>query len=129
MRDSDTLFHTQQPERLLGRSGLWGGSLQLCCLPSDPGSQQQAASEGTPQNSPRQWPWSPQEQTESLSLADIKADEKSSCTLPEGTSSSPQEIDPSKENQLYFTYSVHWEVRRGWSPWQGRRVLVWAGGI
>uniref|UniRef100_M3Z2F4 Transmembrane 9 superfamily member n=1 Tax=Mustela putorius furo TaxID=9669 RepID=M3Z2F4_MUSPF len=46
---------------------------------------------------------------QSIRLEDIKADEKSSCTLPEGTSSSPQEIDPSKENQLYFTYSVHWE--------------------
>lgn len=51
-----------------------------------------------------------QEQTNSPSLTDLKADEKSSCTLPEGTNSSPQEIDPTKENQLHFTYSVHWEV-------------------
>lgn len=55
----------------------------------------------------------PQKQTESLFLTDLKVDEKSSCTLPEGAKSSPQEIDPTKENQLYFTYSVHWEVRRG----------------
>ncbi|XP_073930639.1 transmembrane 9 superfamily member 4 isoform X2 [Castor canadensis] len=46
---------------------------------------------------------------QSIRLEDLKADEKSSCTLPEGTNSSPQEIDPNKENQLYFTYSVHWE--------------------
>ncbi|XP_011907873.1 PREDICTED: transmembrane 9 superfamily member 4 isoform X3 [Cercocebus atys] len=46
---------------------------------------------------------------QSIRLEDLKADEKSSCTLPEGTNSSPQEIDPTKENQLYFTYSVHWE--------------------
>ena len=44
-------------------------------------------------------------------LTDLKADEKSMCTLPEATGSAPQEIDPSKENQLLFTYSVHWEVR------------------
>lgn len=46
-----------------------------------------------------------------FSLTDLKADEKSMCTLPEATGSAPQEIDPSKENQLLFTYSVHWEVR------------------
>ncbi|KAF5917894.1 hypothetical protein HPG69_010047 [Diceros bicornis minor] len=46
---------------------------------------------------------------QSIRLEDLKTDEKSSCTLPEGTNSSPQEIDPTKENQLYFTYSVHWE--------------------
>uniref|UniRef100_A0A8D2P605 Transmembrane 9 superfamily member n=1 Tax=Zosterops lateralis melanops TaxID=1220523 RepID=A0A8D2P605_ZOSLA len=39
----------------------------------------------------------------------LKADEKSMCTLPEATGSAPQEIDPTKENQLLFTYSVHWE--------------------
>lgn len=33
-----------------------------------------------------------------------------SCTLPEASSSAPQEIDPTKENQVLFTYSVHWEV-------------------
>lgn len=47
-----------------------------------------------------------------LSLTDLKADEKSMCTLPEATGSAPQEIDPTKENQLLFTYSVHWEVRQ-----------------
>lgn len=46
---------------------------------------------------------------QSIRLEDLKTDEKSSCILPEGTNSSPQEIDPTKENQLYFTYSVHWE--------------------
>ncbi|GAB1287061.1 Transmembrane 9 superfamily member 4 [Apodemus speciosus] len=46
---------------------------------------------------------------QSIRLEDLKTDEKSSCTLPEGTNSLPQEIDPTKENQLYFTYSVHWE--------------------
>uniref|UniRef100_G3SMU9 Transmembrane 9 superfamily member n=2 Tax=Elephantidae TaxID=9780 RepID=G3SMU9_LOXAF len=46
---------------------------------------------------------------QSIRLEDLKTDEKSSCTLPEGTNSSPQEIDPTKENQLFFTYSVHWE--------------------
>ncbi|EPQ02048.1 Transmembrane 9 superfamily member 4 [Myotis brandtii] len=46
---------------------------------------------------------------QSIRLEDLKTDEKSSCTLPEGTKSSPQEIDPTKENQLFFTYSVHWE--------------------
>lgn len=49
-----------------------------------------------------------------FSLPDLKADEKSICTLPESTGSAPQEIDPSKENQLLFTYSVHWEVRGSW---------------
>ncbi|NXU58552.1 TM9S4 protein, partial [Turnix velox] len=46
---------------------------------------------------------------QSIKLEDLKADEKSMCTLPEATGSAPQEIDPSKENQLLFTYSVHWE--------------------
>uniref|UniRef100_A0A8L2QWA3 Transmembrane 9 superfamily member n=1 Tax=Rattus norvegicus TaxID=10116 RepID=A0A8L2QWA3_RAT len=46
---------------------------------------------------------------QSIRLEDLKIDEKSSCTLPEGANSLPQEIDPTKENQLYFTYSVHWE--------------------
>ena len=53
-----------------------------------------------------------------FSFPDLKADEKGMCTLPEATGSAPQEIDPSKENQLLFTYSVHWEVREkreaGW---------------
>uniref|UniRef100_A0A8D2P7K9 Transmembrane 9 superfamily member n=2 Tax=Zosterops lateralis melanops TaxID=1220523 RepID=A0A8D2P7K9_ZOSLA len=46
---------------------------------------------------------------QSIKLEDLKADEKSMCTLPEATGSAPQEIDPTKENQLLFTYSVHWE--------------------
>lgn len=33
-----------------------------------------------------------------------------SCTLPEASGSAPQEIDPTKENEVLFTYSVHWEV-------------------
>lgn len=32
------------------------------------------------------------------------------CTLPEASGSAPQEIDPTKENNVLFTYSVHWEV-------------------
>lgn len=47
-----------------------------------------------------------------FSVTDLKADEKGMCTLPEATGSAPQEIDPSKENQMLFTYSVHWEVRK-----------------
>lgn len=48
------------------------------------------------------------------SPTDLKADEKSLCTLPDAAGSAPQEIDPSKENQLLFSYSVHWEVRGDW---------------
>lgn len=55
--------------------------------------------------------WPPDLRCAVFSLTDLKADEKSMCTLPEATGSAPQEIDPSKENQLLFTYSVHWEVR------------------
>lgn len=36
-----------------------------------------------------------------------------SCTLPEASGSAPQEIDPTKENEVLFTYSVHWEVGDG----------------
>ncbi|KAJ7332235.1 hypothetical protein JRQ81_014415 [Phrynocephalus forsythii] len=46
---------------------------------------------------------------QSIKLADLKADEKGACALPEAASSAPQEIDPTKENELLFTYSVHWE--------------------
>ncbi|KAJ6655895.1 hypothetical protein lerEdw1_004665 [Lerista edwardsae] len=46
---------------------------------------------------------------QSFSLADLKADKKGACTLPEAPNTPPQEIDPAKENQLLFTYSVHWE--------------------
>lgn len=54
------------------------------------------------------------------SFTDLKADDKGMCTLPEATGSAPQEIDPTKENQLLFTYSVHWEVRekKGKASWQ-----------
>lgn len=45
------------------------------------------------------------------SLSDLKAVEKDkTCTLPEASGSAAQEIDPSKENEVLFTYSVHWEV-------------------
>ena len=44
---------------------------------------------------------------------DLKADGKGACTLPEAGGSAPQEIDPSQENDVLFTYSVHWEVRGG----------------
>ncbi|KAH0619321.1 hypothetical protein JD844_019316 [Phrynosoma platyrhinos] len=46
---------------------------------------------------------------QSIKLADLKADEKGVCILPEATNSAPQEIDPTKENELLFTYSVRWE--------------------
>lgn len=35
------------------------------------------------------------------------------CTLPEASGSAPQEIDPAKENDVLFTYSVRWEVGGG----------------
>lgn len=41
---------------------------------------------------------------------DLKAADKGACALPEATNSAPQEIDPSKDNEVLFTYSVHWEV-------------------
>lgn len=47
----------------------------------------------------------------SSDLKAVAAD--SSCTLPEASGSAPQEIDPSKENDVLFTYSVHWEVGGG----------------
>lgn len=37
------------------------------------------------------------------------------CTLPEASGSAPQEIDPTRENDVLFTYSVHWEVGGGWT--------------
>ncbi|XP_041701219.1 transmembrane 9 superfamily member 4 [Coregonus clupeaformis] len=46
---------------------------------------------------------------QSVKVEDLKADDKGACTLPEATNSAPQEIDPSKENEVLFTYSVHWE--------------------
>uniref|UniRef100_A0A672M6L9 Transmembrane 9 superfamily member n=1 Tax=Sinocyclocheilus grahami TaxID=75366 RepID=A0A672M6L9_SINGR len=45
----------------------------------------------------------------SVKLEDIKADERNTCTLPETVAPVPQEIDPTKENRILFTYSVHWE--------------------
>lgn len=44
-------------------------------------------------------------------VLDIKADDRNTCTLPEMVAPVPQEIDPTKENRILFTYSVHWEVR------------------
>lgn len=44
-----------------------------------------------------------------LFCSDLKAVEKS-CILPDASGSAPQEIDPNKENEVLFTYSVHWEV-------------------
>uniref|UniRef100_A0A3P8UYF9 Transmembrane 9 superfamily member n=1 Tax=Cynoglossus semilaevis TaxID=244447 RepID=A0A3P8UYF9_CYNSE len=38
---------------------------------------------------------------------DVEADK--TCTLPEASGSAPQEIDPTKENDVLFTYSVHWK--------------------
>ncbi|XP_063003525.1 transmembrane 9 superfamily member 4 [Elgaria multicarinata webbii] len=46
---------------------------------------------------------------QSIKLSDLKADEKGTCILPEAASSGPQEIDPTKENKLLFTYSVLWK--------------------
>ncbi|XP_026547338.1 transmembrane 9 superfamily member 4-like, partial [Notechis scutatus] len=46
---------------------------------------------------------------QSIALADMKVDEKGVCVLPEAASASAQEIDPTKPNELLFTYSVHWE--------------------
>lgn len=54
-------------------------------------------------------------------VPDIKADERGTCTLPETVAPVPQEIDPSKENSILFTYSVRWEVR--WPPPPSRRSL------
>uniref|UniRef100_A0A8B9R9F1 Transmembrane 9 superfamily member n=1 Tax=Astyanax mexicanus TaxID=7994 RepID=A0A8B9R9F1_ASTMX len=42
-------------------------------------------------------------------LSDLKPDGTGSCTLPDASGSAPQEIDPTKENSVLFTYSVHWE--------------------
>ncbi|XP_035238281.1 transmembrane 9 superfamily member 4 isoform X1 [Anguilla anguilla] len=46
---------------------------------------------------------------QSVKVEDLKGDEKGVCDLPEASGSAPQEIDPSKENDVLFTYSVHWE--------------------
>ncbi|CDQ99856.1 unnamed protein product, partial [Oncorhynchus mykiss] len=46
---------------------------------------------------------------QSVKVEDLKVADKGSCTLPEATNSAPQEIDPSKDNEVLFTYSVRWE--------------------
>ncbi|TNN39968.1 Transmembrane 9 superfamily member 4 [Liparis tanakae] len=47
---------------------------------------------------------------QSVKVEDLKAVEKDrTCTLPEASGSAPQEIDPTRENEVLFTYSVHWE--------------------
>nr|XP_033770540.1 transmembrane 9 superfamily member 4 isoform X3 [Geotrypetes seraphini] len=46
---------------------------------------------------------------QSIRLEDLKIDEKGACTLPDPSSSAPQEIDSTRENQLFFTYSVQWQ--------------------
>lgn len=43
--------------------------------------------------------------------SDLKAAEsEKTCTLPDASGSAPQEIDPANENEVLFTYSVHWKV-------------------
>ncbi|KAJ8265250.1 hypothetical protein COCON_G00143490 [Conger conger] len=46
---------------------------------------------------------------QSVKVEDLKANEKGLCDLPDASASAPQEIDPSKENDVLFTYSVHWK--------------------
>ncbi|MBN3325185.1 TM9S4 protein, partial [Atractosteus spatula] len=48
---------------------------------------------------------------QSVALEDLKTDDKGTCTLPEssGNGFAAQVIDPAKENEVLFTYSVHWE--------------------
>ncbi|XP_003976709.2 transmembrane 9 superfamily member 4, partial [Takifugu rubripes] len=47
----------------------------------------------------------------SVQVEDLKAVvTDNTCTLPEASGAAPQEIDPTKENQVLFTYSVHWEA-------------------
>ncbi|KAG7264982.1 hypothetical protein CRUP_017813 [Coryphaenoides rupestris] len=45
---------------------------------------------------------------QSVKVEDLKPVEKA-CTLPEASGSAPQEIDPSRENEVLFTYSVDWK--------------------
>uniref|UniRef100_A0A3Q2WTQ4 Transmembrane 9 superfamily member n=1 Tax=Haplochromis burtoni TaxID=8153 RepID=A0A3Q2WTQ4_HAPBU len=46
----------------------------------------------------------------SVKVEDLKpAEALKTCTLPELSGSAAQEIDPTKENEVLFTYSVHWE--------------------
>uniref|UniRef100_A0A673BG51 Transmembrane 9 superfamily member n=1 Tax=Sphaeramia orbicularis TaxID=375764 RepID=A0A673BG51_9TELE len=47
---------------------------------------------------------------QSVKIEDLKpVEEDKMCTLPEASGSAPQEIDPSKENEVLFTYSVSWK--------------------
>uniref|UniRef100_A0A3Q2QL24 Transmembrane 9 superfamily member n=1 Tax=Fundulus heteroclitus TaxID=8078 RepID=A0A3Q2QL24_FUNHE len=47
---------------------------------------------------------------QSVKVEDLKAvDTEKSCTLPEASGSAPQEIDPAKDNEILFTYSVTWK--------------------
>ncbi|KAL1020796.1 hypothetical protein UPYG_G00004770 [Umbra pygmaea] len=46
---------------------------------------------------------------QSVKVEDLKADGKGGCNLPEASGSVPQEIDPTRENEVLFTYSIHWE--------------------
>ncbi|CAJ0943548.1 unnamed protein product [Ranitomeya imitator] len=46
---------------------------------------------------------------QSIKMDDLKGTPDRSCTVPEGSNSAPQEIEPSKDNKLLFTYSVHWQ--------------------
>uniref|UniRef100_A0A3P8NY85 Transmembrane 9 superfamily member n=1 Tax=Astatotilapia calliptera TaxID=8154 RepID=A0A3P8NY85_ASTCA len=46
----------------------------------------------------------------SVKVEDLKpAEALKTCTLPEPSGSAAQDIDPTKENEVLFTYSVHWE--------------------
>uniref|UniRef100_A0A3Q4N3Q0 Transmembrane 9 superfamily member n=1 Tax=Neolamprologus brichardi TaxID=32507 RepID=A0A3Q4N3Q0_NEOBR len=46
----------------------------------------------------------------SVKVEDLKpAEALKTCTLPEASGSAAQEIDPTRENEVLFTYSVHWE--------------------
>uniref|UniRef100_A0A8C5N436 Transmembrane 9 superfamily member n=1 Tax=Gouania willdenowi TaxID=441366 RepID=A0A8C5N436_GOUWI len=47
---------------------------------------------------------------QSVKVEDLKAVEKEMvCILPEASGSAAQEINPSKDNEVLFTYSVRWE--------------------
>lgn len=60
--------------------------------------------------------------TRPLLSSDLKAvAADNTCTLPEASGAAPQEIDPTKENQVLFTYSVRWEVSGAGGGGAGRR--------
>uniref|UniRef100_A0A3B3DC93 Transmembrane 9 superfamily member n=1 Tax=Oryzias melastigma TaxID=30732 RepID=A0A3B3DC93_ORYME len=47
---------------------------------------------------------------QSVKAEDLKASETDKkCVLPEASGSAPMEIDPNVENEVIFSYSVHWE--------------------